>query len=189
MVTPFGSVLHRRCLHPWRFRNSWRHHRRHSVQVRDDPPRPARLFRLNCRATRPRRIESWFQTPLRAVRNIRFHYDRSNDLYRSFLDSRMVYSCAYFKDPGCTLDEAQAAKLDHICRKLGSSSGGPVSRYRVWLGRAGCSRRREIWRTGRRLHIEPSKRVVCGGSNRREELGRSSHVPRMRLPGCGWPVQ
>jgi len=66
----------------------------------------------------PGRIESWFQTSLRATRNIRFHYDRSNDFYRSFLDSRMVYSCAYFKDPGRTLDEAQSAKLDHICRKL-----------------------------------------------------------------------
>jgi len=66
----------------------------------------------------PGRIESWFQTSLRAARNIRFHYDRSNDFYRSFLDSRMVYSCAYFKDPDQSLDDAQAAKLDHICRKL-----------------------------------------------------------------------
>jgi cyclopropane-fatty-acyl-phospholipid synthase len=66
----------------------------------------------------PGRIESWFQTSLRAARNIRFHYDRSNDFYRSFLDSRMVYSCAYFKDPNQSLDDAQAAKLDHICRKL-----------------------------------------------------------------------
>jgi cyclopropane-fatty-acyl-phospholipid synthase len=66
----------------------------------------------------PSRIESWFQTSLRAARNIRFHYDRSNGFYRSFLDSRMVYSCAYFKDPNQSLDDAQTAKLDHICRKL-----------------------------------------------------------------------
>ena len=66
----------------------------------------------------PGRIESWFQTSLRAARNIRFHYDRSNDFYRLFLDSRLVYSCAYFKDPDQSLDDAQAAKLDHICRKL-----------------------------------------------------------------------
>jgi len=66
----------------------------------------------------PRRIETWFQTASRAARNIRFHYDRSNDFYQAFLDSRMVYSCAYFKDPTRTLDEAQLAKLDHICRKL-----------------------------------------------------------------------
>ena len=53
-----------------------------------------------------------------AARNIRFHYDRSNDFYKLFLDSQMVYSCAYFDRPGATLDQAQAAKLDHICRKL-----------------------------------------------------------------------
>jgi cyclopropane-fatty-acyl-phospholipid synthase len=52
------------------------------------------------------------------ARNIRFHYDRSNDFYRLFLDARMVYSCAYFNRPDDSLDQAQAAKLDHICRKL-----------------------------------------------------------------------
>jgi cyclopropane-fatty-acyl-phospholipid synthase len=52
------------------------------------------------------------------VRQIRFHYDRSNDFYQLFLDSRMVYSCAYFNQPDASLDQAQAAKLDHICRKL-----------------------------------------------------------------------
>jgi cyclopropane-fatty-acyl-phospholipid synthase len=66
----------------------------------------------------PRRLEAWFQSRRRAARNIRFHYDRSNDFYRTFLDSKMVYSCAYFKDETRTLDEAQAAKLEHICRKL-----------------------------------------------------------------------
>jgi cyclopropane-fatty-acyl-phospholipid synthase len=66
----------------------------------------------------PRRREAWFQSRREAARNIRFHYDRSNDFYRSFLDSKMVYSCAYFKDETRTLDEAQTAKLDHICRKL-----------------------------------------------------------------------
>ena len=66
----------------------------------------------------PGRIETWFQTSMRAAQNIRFHYDRSNDFYKLFLDSRMVYSCAYFKDPNNNIDEAQLAKLDHICRKL-----------------------------------------------------------------------
>lgn len=66
----------------------------------------------------PRQLEAWFQSRRQAARNIRFHYDRSNDFYRSFLDSKMVYSCAYFKDETRTLDEAQTAKLDHICRKL-----------------------------------------------------------------------
>jgi cyclopropane-fatty-acyl-phospholipid synthase len=66
----------------------------------------------------PSRLDSWLQTSSQATRNIRFHYDRSNDFYSSFLDSRMVYSCAYFKDFGQSLDDAQLAKLDHICRKL-----------------------------------------------------------------------
>jgi cyclopropane-fatty-acyl-phospholipid synthase len=66
----------------------------------------------------PRRLEAWFQSHRRAASNVRFHYDRSNDFYRSFLDSQMVYSCAYFKDETRSIDEAQTAKLDHICRKL-----------------------------------------------------------------------
>jgi cyclopropane-fatty-acyl-phospholipid synthase len=57
------------------------------------------------------------------VRNIRFHYDRSNEFYRLFLDPRMVYSCAYFRSPAMTLEEAQVAKLDHICRKLDLQRG------------------------------------------------------------------
>ncbi|HEU0139714.1 MAG TPA: cyclopropane-fatty-acyl-phospholipid synthase family protein [Bryobacteraceae bacterium] len=66
----------------------------------------------------PHRIETWLQTRARAAENIRYHYDRSNEFYKQFLDSRMVYSCAYFQTPGASLEEAQVAKLDHICRKL-----------------------------------------------------------------------
>ena len=50
--------------------------------------------------------------------NIQHHYDVSNAFYRLWLDERMVYSCAYFKTDTDTLDQAQAQKLDHICRKL-----------------------------------------------------------------------
>lgn len=49
---------------------------------------------------------------------IEHHYDVSNDFYKLWLDERMVYSCAYFETGTETLDEAQAAKLDLICRKL-----------------------------------------------------------------------
>ena len=50
--------------------------------------------------------------------NIAHHYDVSNRFYRMWLDARMVYSCAYFRTPDDSLDDAQAQKLDHICRKL-----------------------------------------------------------------------
>src|SRR5262245_14352928 len=69
------------------------------------------------------RIESMFQTMGRARRNVAFHYDRSNVFYQQFLDSRMIYSCAYFADPKWSLDEAQLAKLDHICHKLDIAPG------------------------------------------------------------------
>jgi cyclopropane-fatty-acyl-phospholipid synthase len=49
---------------------------------------------------------------------IRHHYDVGNDFYALWLDARMVYSCAYFEHGDESLDVAQEAKLDHICRKL-----------------------------------------------------------------------
>ncbi|MET0204184.1 MAG: cyclopropane-fatty-acyl-phospholipid synthase family protein, partial [Casimicrobiaceae bacterium] len=55
--------------------------------------------------------------------NIQHHYDVSNAFYRLWLDQRMVYSCAYFHREDETLDDAQAGKLDHICRKLRLAQG------------------------------------------------------------------
>jgi cyclopropane-fatty-acyl-phospholipid synthase len=54
---------------------------------------------------------------------IQFHYDASNEFYGLFLDSEMVYSCAYFRDWSNTLEEAQRDKLDLICRKLRLRAG------------------------------------------------------------------
>lgn len=51
-------------------------------------------------------------------RNIRDHYDLGNDLFAQFLDASMTYSAAVFEHPGATLEEAQEAKLERICRKL-----------------------------------------------------------------------
>lgn len=49
---------------------------------------------------------------------VQFHYDVSDDFYALWLDARRVYSCAYYREAGMTLAQAQEAKLDHICRKL-----------------------------------------------------------------------
>jgi cyclopropane-fatty-acyl-phospholipid synthase len=49
---------------------------------------------------------------------IEFHYDVSNEFYKLWLDRAMVYSCGYFECPDMHIDEAQQAKLEHICRKL-----------------------------------------------------------------------
>lgn len=53
------------------------------------------------------------------------HYDAGNKLYEKMLDKRMVYTCGYWKDAQ-NLDEAQEAKLDLICRKLGFKPGDKV---------------------------------------------------------------
>ena len=49
---------------------------------------------------------------------IGFHYDQPIAFYRSFLDSRMVYSCGYWDDGVQTLDDAQVAKIDYTLRKV-----------------------------------------------------------------------
>ncbi|HKA69927.1 MAG TPA: cyclopropane-fatty-acyl-phospholipid synthase family protein [Actinomycetes bacterium] len=54
---------------------------------------------------------------------IRHHYDAGNDFYRIVLGPSLVYSCAYWNTPDATLETAQAAKLDLICKKLGLRPG------------------------------------------------------------------
>ena len=54
----------------------------------------------------------------RARRNIRYHYDLGNDLFRLFLDETMTYSCAVFEHEAETLEEAQLRKLRLVCEKL-----------------------------------------------------------------------
>lgn len=51
------------------------------------------------------------------------HYDIGNDLYERMLDRRMTYSCGYWRGGAQTLDEAQEAKIDLVCRKLGLEEG------------------------------------------------------------------
>jgi cyclopropane-fatty-acyl-phospholipid synthase len=51
------------------------------------------------------------------------HYDIGNDLYEAMLDQRMIYSCGYWQGGAETLDAAQEAKLDLVCRKAGLEPG------------------------------------------------------------------
>lgn len=54
----------------------------------------------------------------RTRKAISYHYDLPIEFWRLWLDRQLVYSCAYFEKADATLEEAQAAKLDLICRKL-----------------------------------------------------------------------
>jgi cyclopropane-fatty-acyl-phospholipid synthase len=87
------------------------------------------------RAQLDRKVRSWpgyleriiakfvnLQTPSRAFHIGKHHYDIGNDLYQRMLGRRLIYSCAFWENAS-SLDEAQEAKLDLVCRKLGLEPG------------------------------------------------------------------
>ncbi|HEV2491212.1 MAG TPA: cyclopropane-fatty-acyl-phospholipid synthase family protein [Candidatus Acidoferrales bacterium] len=61
-----------------------------------------------------------------SAKNIHHHYDLDVNFYKLWLDSQLVYTCAYFPTPGATLEEAQLAKMDHVCRKIQLQPGEKV---------------------------------------------------------------
>lgn len=65
----------------------------------------------------PALIQSWNNISL-SLRNVAHHYDLDERLFKSFLDTDMHYSCAYFSDCEMSLENAQQAKCEHIARKL-----------------------------------------------------------------------
>jgi cyclopropane-fatty-acyl-phospholipid synthase len=65
------------------------------------------------------------QSPARAFEIGEHHYDLGNDLYQAMLDKRLNYTCAYWRNAS-NLDEAQEAKLDLVCRKIGLKPGMTV---------------------------------------------------------------
>jgi cyclopropane-fatty-acyl-phospholipid synthase len=66
-----------------------------------------------------------YQSIKRAFHVGEHHYDIGNDLYRRMLDPRMIYSCGYWAKAD-NLADAQTAKLDLVCRKLGLQPGMKV---------------------------------------------------------------
>ncbi len=71
----------------------------------------------------PQRLMQFLRKPrstriAKARDNIHHHYDLGNEFYQLWLDEQLVYTCAYFAEPDMTLEQAQVAKLDHVCRKL-----------------------------------------------------------------------
>lgn len=84
------------------------------------PPRLGYLRKLRER----RKV---FNTRSRAADNIHHHYDIGNDFYRLWLDhAAMQYTCAYYPEPGMSLEDAQIAKMRHVCRKLQLKPGDTV---------------------------------------------------------------
>jgi len=142
-----------------------------------------------------------------AAQNIQFHYDRSNDFYSQFLDSRMVYSAAYFCDPEDSLESAQQQKLEKICRDLvlrpddrfldiGCGWGGLVTYAAQHFGPTalGCTLAEQQLSFARQV-IERNQlqdkvsvnlcdyRDLDGRFDKIASVGMFEHVGRSRLPG------
>jgi cyclopropane-fatty-acyl-phospholipid synthase len=73
------------------------------------------------------RLGTWRRHSLpRARTNVHRHYDLGNDFYALWLDEQLLYTCAYFESKEASLEEAQIAKMDLVCRKLGLRPGETV---------------------------------------------------------------
>ena len=81
------------------------------------------LLRRGWRAMRRRQQQNDVE---RAKRQARHHYDLSTELYKLFLDENLTYTCAFYRSPDDTLEEAQAAKLTRVIAKLGLKPGMSV---------------------------------------------------------------
>jgi len=107
-------------------------------------------------------------------RNIQRHYDLNTDFYRLWLDPRLVYTCAYYPSPGATLEEAQAAKLDYICRKVQLQPGERVVEAGCGWGALALHMARSYGVTVRAFNI--SREQILFARGRAKELGLSHQV-------------
>jgi cyclopropane-fatty-acyl-phospholipid synthase len=87
-------------------------------------PIGVRMVEASGTSVAQRAVQSWRRHRRGEDRSaIGHHYDVGNEFYRLWLDERMVYSCAYYRTGQESIDEAQLAKLEHICRKLRLAPG------------------------------------------------------------------
>jgi cyclopropane-fatty-acyl-phospholipid synthase len=84
-------------------------------------PRSFYALRRRMERRHPRR-----NTHSRSRGNVHHHYDIGNEFYRLWLGETMAYTCAYYPTPEATLEQAQTAKMDHVCRKLRLQPGETV---------------------------------------------------------------
>ena len=80
------------------------------------------ILRRGVELVRRRRVN----TLLGSRDNIHHHYDIGNSFYSLWLGKTMAYTCAYYPTPTTELDEAQVAKMDHVCRKMRLHAGESV---------------------------------------------------------------
>jgi cyclopropane-fatty-acyl-phospholipid synthase len=170
-----------------------------------------RIYQADLRRFRPHRrlwtnpFDGSFQ---RARQSIHHHYDLGNDFYRLWLDREMVYTCAYFPTPDATLEEAQIAKMDLVCRKLNLRPGETVveagcgwgslalymaRRYGVRVRAFNISHEQIAWARERAARedvrgvefIEDDYRNISGPVDAFVSVGMLEHVGRGHYPDLG----
>src|SRR6266436_2808659 len=135
-------------------------------------------------------------------RNIQRHYDLNTDFYQLWLDPQLIYTCAYYSSPGATLEQAQAAKLDYVCRKVQLQPGERVvdagcgwgalalhmaKNYGVTVRAFNVSREQILFARERAKELELSQRVefieddyrnISGECDAFVSIGMLEHVGR-----------
>jgi cyclopropane-fatty-acyl-phospholipid synthase len=114
---------------------------------------------------------SHVNTLSRSRENIHHHYDIGNAFYALWLGSTMAYTCAYYPTPEATLDEAQVAKMDHVCRKLRLQPGESVVEAGCGWGSLGLHMARNYGVRVRAFNISHEQIVYARERAQREGLG------------------
>jgi len=123
---------------------------------------------------RRRGLSARLGLPVSARDNIHHHYDLGNDFYRLWLDEDMVYTCAYFETPDATLEQAQRAKMDYVCRKLRLKPGDRVIEAGCGWGALALHMAREFGVTVRAYNI--SREQLAFARDRAEREGLADRV-------------
>jgi cyclopropane-fatty-acyl-phospholipid synthase len=164
------------------------------------------------------RIALWLHRPRRNTlagsrNNIHRHYDLGNEFYALWLGETMAYTCAYYPGAAATLEQAQVAKMDHVCRKLQIGAGDSVveagcgwgslalhiaSRYGARVRAFNISERqiefarrraREQGLDGRVEFIADDYRNISGRYDAFVSVGMLEHVGRENYPDLGRVLQ
>ncbi len=173
-----------------------------------------RIFAPDAREPILSRIAGWCRRPRRNTLagsrdNIHRHYDIGNDFYALWLGDTMAYTCAYYPTAESTLEQAQTAKMDHVCRKLrlgaadsvveagcgwGSLALHMAARYGARVRAFNISReqlefaRRRAREQGlehRVEFIEDDYRNISGAYDAFVSVGMLEHVGRQHYPQLG----
>jgi len=113
---------------------------------------------------------AWPNTVTSAKRNAHRHYDLGNDFYQLWLDEQLVYTCAYYADRAMTLEEAQRAKLDLVCRKLMLRPGDTVLEAGCGWGALALHMAREFGVRVRAFNVSHEQIAFARDRARREGL-------------------